>query len=146
MKTRTRIQRSPNDARRGNASAVAVISLLVIGSLAGVVLSVMQRHSAEVSALGDQDRAFFVCQAGVNEALSRLENGETTSLGSDDDPRTLQGSRYWVEVRDNGDATFTLTSHARAGLQQQAIEVVARTSVQGSSHFAVLSWREVGRE
>ncbi len=117
--------------RRGNATVIAVIVLFVIGSLAGVVLSLSQRHSAEVSALADQNRAFFVAQGGVNEALADLQAGTVEALGSPDQPVKASGGSYWVEVADNGDSTFTLTSHARAGLQQKAIEVVVEKLEEG---------------
>ena len=61
--------------QRGNATVIAVIVLFVIGSLAGVVLSLSQRQSAEVSALADQNRAFFVAQTGINDALAETEVG-----------------------------------------------------------------------
>ena len=130
--------RSRPGARRGNATVVAVICLFVIGSLAAVVLTVTQRHSGEVSALADQNHAFFVAQAGVNDAISQLEagdlelmEGEEVLIGSPDEPHSLSGGRYWVEVEREADSIFTLTSQARAGLQDKAIEVVLRQEVIG---------------
>lgn len=125
--------------RRGNATVIAVIVLFVIGSLAGVVLSVTQRNAAELSAMGDQTRAFFVAQAGANDALARLEAGEfgldaegdATTLGDAHDSLSVSGGRYWVEVERGAGSLYTLTTHARAGLQAKGIEVVARQEVQG---------------
>ncbi len=117
--------------QRGNATVIAVIVLFVIGSLAGVVLSLSQRQSAEVSALADQNRAFFVAQTGINSALAEVQAGNTDPLGSAGDPVVSSGGRYWVEVVDNGDSTLTLTSHARAGMQQKAIEVVVERQEEG---------------
>ncbi len=123
-------QQAPG-ARRGNATVLAVMILFVIGSLAAVVLTVTQRHSAEVSALTDQNRAFFVAQAGVNEVLAQLEagdlelkEGEELLIGNQDEPLQVSGGRYWVEVERDEDSVFTLTAQARAGLQERAIEVV----------------------
>jgi len=122
---------SSASAERGNATVIAVIVLFIIGSLAGVVLTVSQRHSAEVSALADQNRAFFVAQSGVNEALANLEAGKLDPIGSEKEPLRSSGGRYWVDVRDDGGGIVTLTSHARAGLQDKAIEVVVERELQG---------------
>jgi hypothetical protein len=133
------ITRTIASGQSGNATVIAVIVLFVIGSLAGVVLSVTQRHSAEISALADQNRAFFVAQTGVNDALVQLEGGalalddegDQAWIGSSDDPVTFSGGRYWVEVEREADAIFTLTSQGRAGLQEKAIEVVVQQQLDG---------------
>jgi hypothetical protein len=123
-------QHRPAQAEAGNATVIAVIVLFVIGSLAGVVLSVSQRHSAEVTALADQNRAFFIAQTGINDALAALETGETDAIGSADDPIVSSGGRYWVEV-DNDGSIFTFTSRARVGLQQKSLEVVVERQEEG---------------
>ena len=134
-----RHQPSGAKSRRGNATVIAVIVLFVIGSLAGVVLSVTQRNAAELSAMADQTRAFFVAESGANDALARLEAGEFdlaaegdgTTLGDAKDTLSVSGGRYWVEVERGAGSLYTVTSHARAGLQEKVIEVVAHQEVQG---------------
>jgi hypothetical protein len=118
-------------ARRGNATVVSVIVLFVIGSLAGVVLSVSHRHSAEVNALADQNRAFFVAQTGVNQAVAALEEGDSDPLGSAENPVQDPSGHYWVEIQDHGDSTLTIVSHARAGLQEKVIEAVVERQEEG---------------
>jgi hypothetical protein len=125
--------------RRGNATVIAVLTLMVIGSLVGVVMTVTQRHCAEVSAIADQNRAFFVAQAGANQALAQFESGDTDSLGSAQDPLDAEQGHYWVDVVDNGDSTWTLTSHARAGLQERSIEVVVQREEQGVYHNGIFA-------
>ena len=133
-----------SENRSGNATVIAVIVLFVIGSLAGVVLSLSQRHSGEVSALADQNRAFFVAQAGVNEALADLEAGTVEAVGSAYEPVNASGGNYWVDMADNGDSTFTLTSHARAGLQEKAIEVVVEKQEEGVYTNAIFAGNSSG--
>jgi hypothetical protein len=138
MRTPTNIRFDPA-GQSGNATVIAVIVLFVIGSLAGVVLSVTQRHSAEISAMADQNRAFFVAQTGVNDALVQLEGGalvlddegDEVLIGSNGDPVEFSGGRYWVEVEREADSIYTLTSLGRAGLQEKVIEVVVQQQVEG---------------
>ena len=130
---------SSSRRQRGNATVIAVIVLFVIGSMAGVVLMVSQRQSSEVSALGDQNRAFFVAQTGVNAALAEIEAGNTDALGSEQSPIESSGGRYWVDVVDNGDSTLTVTSHAQAGLQERAIEAVVQQEEEGVYHNGVFA-------
>ncbi|MSR62502.1 MAG: hypothetical protein EXS08_08660 [Planctomycetes bacterium] len=121
----------PSRAQGGNATVIAVLTLFVIGSMAGLVLTVTQRHSAETSAMVDQNHAFFVAQAGANEGLARFGSGDHHSIGSADAMVEFSGGRYWVDVQDTGDDTFTLTTYARSGLQEKAIEVVVEQVQQG---------------
>lgn len=148
---KTIIHRNPS-TRSGNATVIAVIVLFVIGSLAGVVLSVTQRHSAEISAMADQNRAFFVAQTGVNDALVQLEGGalvlddegDEVWIGSSDDPVAFSGGRYWVEVEREADAIFSLTSLGRVGLQEKAIEVVVQQQVDGVFRNAIFAGNSSG--
>jgi hypothetical protein len=126
---------------------IAVISLFVIGSLAGVILMVTQRHSGEVGAQVDQDRAFSVADSALSQTLARLENGElelekegdSLALGEADEPLEGFGGRYWVRVERGADDLLTLTAQARAGLQRQAIEVVAQRAEEGVYRNAIFA-------
>ncbi|MEQ1894092.1 MAG: hypothetical protein ABL998_16245, partial [Planctomycetota bacterium] len=118
-------------ARGGNATVIAVLMMLVIGSLVGLVLTVTQRHSAEANAVVDKERAFFVAEAGANEALARFATGNQADVGGPKAKLELSGGEYWVDIVDNADDTFTLTTFARAGLQEKAIEVVVEQEQQG---------------
>jgi hypothetical protein len=137
---------------RGNATVISVIVLFVIGSMAGLVLSVTQRHSAEVRALADQNRAFFVAQAALNDVMAQLESGsmeapdegQELSLGTKKAPETVQGGRYWVDVAGSGSSTYTLTAHARAGMQQKTIEVVVELSESNVFHNAIFAGNDSG--
>ena len=125
--------------RRGNATVIAILTLVVIGGLVGVVLSVTQQNSVEVNALADQNRAFFVAEAGASEALAQLESGalevdkegDEVFIGSDEEPVETQSGHYWVRVVHNADATYTLISQARAGLQVKAVELVLSEQISG---------------
>lgn len=128
---------SAPDAQRGNATVISVIVLFVIGSLAAVVLTVSQRHTAEIAAMADQNRAFMAAQSGVNDVLGRLEDGEyvldegdVVSIGTEKAPLSLSGIDYWADVSRAG-SLFTVTTRARSGLQEKALEVVAQQQSQG---------------
>ncbi len=118
-------------ARRGSATVFAAIALVMIVGLAAVILSVSYRHSGEASADVQANRAFFVAQAGVNQALNQLVAGAGAAIGSPDERVESPGGSYWVDFADNGDATRTLTAHGRAGLRERAIEVVVVVSGAG---------------
>jgi Tfp pilus assembly protein PilX len=124
---------------RGQATLIAVLALLLIGGLVGLVLTVSQRHAGEIKALADANRAFFAAQSGLNDALARLEagtvaleeEGDELWVGTADAPLEVQGGTARVHVARTTDTLFTLTARARAGLQEQAIEVVVRRSEEG---------------
>jgi len=130
--------------RRGNATVVALVTLFAIGSLAGVILTVSYRSSGEISATVDQNRAFFAAQAGANEALSHLAGGTSDPIGSAQAPARQSGTDYWVEVEPQGDDLFAIRSHARAGLQSRAIEVMVRVTVGGPFYNALFAGNSSG--
>ncbi len=110
--------------RRGSATVVSLIALILIAGLAAMVLSVSTRSSGEVSAAVDRTRAFLAAESGISQAILNLRFGDASDIGDANAPVVLSGGRYWVSVTDTGDGTFTLRSEGRAGLERQAIEVV----------------------
>jgi hypothetical protein len=131
---------------------IAVLSMLVIGSLVGMVLTVAHRHSGEVKALADQNRAFFAAQSGLNEAVAQLEGevleldaeGDEAWVGTDEDPLEIGGGTAQVRVERTSDVLYTLTAQARAGLQDVALEQVLRRLEEGVYRNAIFAGNSSG--
>jgi hypothetical protein len=127
-------RRTKSSARRGSATFFAGVALVMVVGLAVVILSVSYRHSGETTAEVQENRAFFVAQAGVQHALNRIGAGDQTPIGFKDERIPFSGGSYWVDVIDNGDATRTVNSYGRMGLKSCAIEVVLRMQAGGIYH------------
>jgi len=110
-------------SNRGQASVLAAFTLLVIGSLAGVILSVSYRHSGEIRSSVAESRAFLAAQAGANQALAALAAGDELGLGSREEPLECDGATYWYELEDLGDGQWLVRSHGRADRAERTLEV-----------------------
>jgi hypothetical protein len=120
-------------ARRGSASVVAAVALLVIGSLAGVLISLSYRHSGEIRGSVATNRALLAAQAGANEALAQF-TGEELALGSAEEPRDCSGASWWAEVEDVGDGNFVVRSHGLFERSERVIEVELQ-ALEGGPFF-----------
>jgi len=129
---------------RGQASILAAFTLLVIGSLAGVILSVSYRHSGEINASVAQSRAFFAAQAGANHALANLALDETGALGSSDAPLPCDGAAYWFEFEDRGDDTWLVRAFGRSGRAERALEVEVEVLEGGPFFHGVFAGNSSG--
>jgi hypothetical protein len=109
-------------ARRGQASIIAALTLFVIGSLAGVILSVSHRHAGEIRGSVATNRAFQAALAGANEALAAFD-GEALTLGSAEAPIECGGATYWSEVEDLGGGAFVVRAHGFADRVERVLEV-----------------------
>ena len=129
---------------RGQASILAAFTLLVIGSLAGVILSVSYRHSGEIRSSVAESRAFFAAQAGANEALASLAAGETVALGSAEEPFECDGATYWYELEDLGDGAWLVRSHGRADRAERTLEVELEITEGGPFFHGVFAGNSSG--
>ncbi|MEQ1894952.1 MAG: hypothetical protein ABL998_20615 [Planctomycetota bacterium] len=98
------------------------MTLLVIGSLAGVLISVSYRHKGEIRGSVSANRALLAAQAGANEVLAEF-TGVEFALGSAEEPRDCAGAAWWAEVEDAGDGNFVVRSHGLFDRTERVLEV-----------------------
>ncbi len=72
----------------------------------------------------DDDRAFFLAEAGLHESFQALRGGGTGGIGSLDDPVYLGGGVLWVEATSLGNDQTRLVSTGLVGSGRQAVETV----------------------
>jgi len=138
-----------NEARRGNATVVSLLAMLVIGTFAGVVLTVGQRQSGENRAGIEQNRALLAAEAGARSALAALavsldSADDLALMGSADAPVEFAGASYWCELDTSGDL-HRLLVHGRAGVQERTLEVTLQAaSTEGPFQSAVFAGNSSG--
>ncbi|ATW26737.1 hypothetical protein [Candidatus Formimonas warabiya] len=117
--------------------AYTVIMILILCMFVMVVASLGMNHAKNAMALQDRNAALYVAESGINQALYRIENGETVlpeseEEGEDEDVDVLidefshstdfftDGSSYSVEIYYNAaDKLVTIESEARKEEEQE---------------------------
>jgi len=138
-----------NRSERGNATVVALMAMLAIGSFAGVVLTVGQRQSGENRAAVEQNRAMFVAEAGARSVLAALalssDNAEDeTIMGTKEAPLEFSGGSYWCELDTSGSVQRLLV-HGQAGRQTRTLEVTLQAATtEGPFQSAVFAGNSSG--
>jgi len=118
------------NSRRGSAIVTAVVGVMLLAGMTAAILSFGIASKNEIEGTRESSRALYLAEAGVSETLAALQASlqpgidAPTEVGTYDNPMSMQGGNYWVDVVDNLDGTFTATSFGSAAGTTRAIEVV----------------------
>lgn len=122
--------RGGSSTRRGGALLPALVLVVMLTGLASAMFMLSLAHNREVSNAGERMRAFYQAEAGITETLARISIAERTdadapqNVGTQDAPIRTQRGRFWCDVVDNGDGTFTATSNGAAGFARRRLQAV----------------------
>jgi len=107
-----------------------VVAFVLLGlSSAMIVVGLSERR--EGSASGDRQEAFHIAQSGLSHAVANMTAGVQDDIGTDVAPIGFSTGAYFVDVADNGDDTFTLTSTGVSGAQQLTLQAVVSVPAGG---------------
>jgi hypothetical protein len=115
-----------HDPQRGSAAVVALVAVTVLVGLCGAMLMIASRSNSEGGAAVDRHQATAVAQAGMAQALARVAGGDTSSLGSAEDPLPFGGGTYWVEIPpvDASAESLVVRAHADVRGEQETLEAL----------------------
>ena len=128
--TNQRWRRAADASDSGSALVTSLFIVIALAGMAAAIFSVGLSQNQESRSNSSQLRALYLAEAGVTESLvavaGAFENqaAPPQSLGSEALPLRLKGGSYWCDLADNGDGTFTVTSHGRANQIQRTLEAV----------------------
>ena len=123
---------------------LAIVAVVVMAGLTSAILNVTMSSQGESRASRDSMRALYNCEAGVSHGLANVSIGQADPIASMGNPVVFGGGGYSVAITDNGDDTFTLLAVGQYGVEQKAIEVVARMAQAGPFANALFSGNEDG--
>ena len=134
---------------RTGESGSATLSALVVGvvlmGLSMAILTTSMSTEREWSASGHREEAVSCASSGVAHAVDNLYAGSTADIGSPDALMAFGGGEYWVDVVDNGDETFTLTSTGSVrGVTQTLEATVVEIGAGGVFHNALFAGNSSG--
>jgi hypothetical protein len=124
--------------------------VVMLTGLASAMFMMSLAHNREVSNAGERMRAFYQAEAGVTETLSQVAAASGSAadvpltVGTRNDPvRTARG-RFWCDVNDNGDNTFTVTSTGAAGFGRRRVQAVLSPVGGGIFDHAIFAGNDSG--
>lgn len=115
--------------RKREAGSVLVPVLVVLTTLFVMGYAFfLTAWSQQKSAHGDLDdqRAFFLAEAGLHEAFEAVRDGRSGVVGSMDAPALLGGGVMWTEVTDIDAERKQIVATAMAGSGRKALAAVVR--------------------
>ncbi len=139
------------DHRRREGSAL-VMSLFIVLVLSGVTVSIFlvnMSHKREVSTAVNESRLLYLADAGITEALSEMAASIEKSqpvpadVGTKTKPMELKEGNYYVDIADQGDGTYLVTSTGVAGVASKSVAAVVEKS-EGVFDHAVFSGNSSG--
>jgi hypothetical protein len=127
------------EARGRRGAALLAISVLLL--VLAIMLAAFFRMNA--AAFGEQrqyrenERAFYVAEAGLSEGYLEVTRGNFGSIGSEAAPSGLGNAEYWVDMENLGTRTYSLKSTGLDSIARERLELVMREIPDGFFRYAV---------
>jgi len=136
--------------RRGSVLLPSLIAVVAMAGIAMAAFTISMANMGEVNSSSTRLRALYLAESGISEALNTLAAEEvaniafSTEVGTQAIPIELVTGSFWVDIVDNGDDTFTLTSTGRAGPTRRSVEVVVNRLGDGVFDHAIFAGNSSG--
>jgi hypothetical protein len=130
-------------SRRGSVIVLSLIVLTALLMLGAALYRIASAAESEVQGREDDQRAFYLAEAGLSEAMVSLREGSSGAIASQDEPAYLAGGVLWVTAEDLGDGRSRLIANGMAGSGRAALEVVVEDQSQEPLFRAVLNSDDV---
>lgn len=130
---------------RGRRGSALVFVLMVLTSLLVLSAGFQQLTAVRTAELRHDEadlRAFYLAEAGMNEAMTALRAGSSGNVGSQNQPAYLAGGLLWTVATDLGGGRTQLDVTALAGRGRAAIEAVVEDLGSAPLFPSVLNSRE----
>jgi len=118
---------------------VALVPLVLVSMMAAAFLQlagVMARNQNQALSL---KRVFYLCEAGLHEAMSGLYQGRTGNVGTEDAPAYFGDGYFWVEARQPAPGLVQLDSFAFSNGAQAHLSWVVQKIQFNFSAFGFFS-------
>ncbi len=118
----------------GSALFMALVAVMVLMGFSGLMVTSSTMNTMEVTSSRDQIRRLHLSKAGVRRAILDLASNGTGSMGNEQEGVPFGSGSFWTFTADNGDGTFTITSHGQVQDRSRTIEAVVREADGVFSH------------
>jgi hypothetical protein len=133
-----------NSWERGSALVSVVVLLLGILVMGYAFFRATVSNQRSVRESVDEQRSFFLAEAGLHESFEAIRTGRSGNVGSAEAPARLGGGVLWVTATPIGDDRTSLLSTAMAGSGRNALEAVVHLRPDNPPLFvATLNSKEV---
>jgi hypothetical protein len=120
--SRLLLRTSLRNSRSGSALLLALVIAISVAVLTMVFLQMGLSFNREVGNALEDERAFYIAEAGLAEGLHALRLGDTGNIGTQATPAKLDSGLFWVEMTDVGNDLKRLQSSAMIGSGRVSLE------------------------
>tara|TARA_R110002126_G_scaffold12416_9_gene54010 strand:- start:495 stop:1748 length:1254 start_codon:yes stop_codon:yes gene_type:complete len=135
------MKRNTQESRRGSATIGALVLMLGLASLSMSLLAVVSSSFGERRTEHEELTAKLAAEAGMAEAIFRLQTGSNPVLGNENAPIVGPSGSYWVEQADLGNDRQSLTCTGIGGEGAARIEVILE-----EQNGAFFTWAAFGQD
>ncbi|MAG57371.1 MAG: hypothetical protein CMJ83_13850 [Planctomycetes bacterium] len=101
--------------------------IVILAALAAAFLTVAFSENRAHMAAQDEIKAFYIAEAGLNDAIHDLRIGGTGFLGSEQTPNPFNHGGYWTAASETASGRWTVLAHGQHGSSRLALEAVLST-------------------
>jgi hypothetical protein len=123
--------------RRGAALLAISVLLLVLATLLAAFFRVNAAAFGEQRQYRENERAFYVAEAGLSEGYTEVTRGNFGAIGSEAFPSQLGNANYWVDMENLGTRVYSLRSTGLDSIARERLELVMREIPDGFFRYAV---------
>ncbi len=91
-----------NPSERGSGLAMIILSVAGLAALSAAMVTVSLSANREQSAELNENRADYICHAGLSQAMYQLQRGQAGTIGTEHQPSSWGGGRFWVNASAGG--------------------------------------------
>ena len=120
----------------GNALVMTLLLALGLLTMGAAFFQIASSGERRNGGRLDDERAFAVAEAGLNEAYRAIQGGGTGAIATAATPAYFGGGLVWVEATPLADERIQLVSTGLVGSGRQALEVVVRDASEDDAIFS----------
>lgn len=125
---------------------VAMNTVIILSALAASLLVVAFSQNREHMAAESRMRAFYIAEAGLNDAVADLVASGTGNLGSEGAPRAFNGGEYWVTTEEISEGNLKIVSNGKYDGEWRGIEAIVDPTGRTGGYFNVAAAGNEGTE
>ncbi|MAG56108.1 MAG: hypothetical protein CMJ83_07445 [Planctomycetes bacterium] len=116
--------------------------IVILAAMAAAFLSIAFYDNKEHLAAAHRMKAFYIAEAGLNDAISQIRAGRRGDLGAEDAQISFDNGGYWVVAVDTG-GIWTLVATGTYGNQRQGIEGIVGSGGEEEGFYTGAGMGEV---
>ena len=129
----------PHRDQRGGALVLAIVAVVIVGVVSASFLALSSAITRRNALAIDQERSFYLAEAGLGEAYSGVAFGKSGNVGSKASPAVFGDGLFWVEAEVLDGGAVQLSSTGMCGRGSATLSLVVEMGEIDPASLGVFS-------